>query len=264
MERMASETFHPGSQFQSPHVSLVTGASSGIGAATAVSLAKCGSWIAVHYNRDANGAACIKRRIEEGGGRACLIQAELQSRSGAQTVAAQTLDHFGQIDVLVNNAGSMIGRRSLMDIDEGFWREVIDTNTSSLLWMTQAVAPDMIRRGSGIVINVASLAARNGGSAGVLAYAASKAAVLSMTKSLAKELIPSGIRVNAVSPGVIATPFHERFSTEQQFNSLVSAIPQGRAGTADEVARVIAFLASPSSSHIVGQAIDVNGGLWMN
>jgi len=264
INKMANETFRSPVVFQAPHVSVVTGASSGIGAATAIFLAESGSNVVVHYNRDAAGAQCIQRRIEELGRRACLAQAELQSRDGAQRLVAQTMDHFGQIDVLVNNAGSMIARRKLMEIDEQFWREVIDTNTSSALWMTQAVAPEMKQRGSGVVINIASLAARNGGSPGVMAYAASKAAILCMTKSLAKELIPWGIRVNAVSPGVIATPFHERFSTEEQFNALVAAIPQGRAGAAEEVAQVITFLASPNSSHIVGQTIDVNGGLWLN
>jgi 3-oxoacyl-[acyl-carrier protein] reductase len=264
IEMMANETFHSRVVFPAPHVSVVTGASSGIGAATAVSLAASGSNVVVHYNRDAAGAECIQRLIQERGGRACVVQADLQSRDGAQRIVAQTLDEFGQIDVLVNNAGSMIGRRKLMEVDEQFWREVIDTNTSSALWMTQAAAAAMMRRGSGVVINIASLAARNGGSPGVMAYAASKAAVLCMTKSFAKELISWGIRVNAVSPGVIATPFHERFTTEEQFNALVGAIPQGRAGTAEEIAQVIPFLASPISSHIVGQAIDVNGGLWLN
>jgi len=261
---MVNETFRSPIAFQAPHVSVVTGASSGIGAATAVFLAESGSNVVVHYNRDKGGAQCIQRRIEERGGRASVAQAELQSREGAQRLVAHALEQFGKIDVLVNNAGSMIARRKLMEIDEQFWREVIDTNTSSALWMTQAAAPEMKRQGSGVVINIASLAARNGGSPGVLAYAASKAAILCMTKSLAKELIPWGIRVNAVSPGVIATPFHERFSTEEQFKALVGAIPQGRAGTAEEVAQVITFLASPSSAHIVGQAIEVNGGLWLN
>lgn len=250
--------------FISPHVSVVTGASSGIGAATALLLAESGSWVAVHYNRDAGGANCVQHLIEKRGGKAFVVQADLQCRAGAQNLAEQVLNQFGQIDVLVNNAGSMIGRRLLMDIDEEFWREVIDTNTSSVLWMTQAVAPEMVRRGTGVVVNLASLAGRNGGSAGVLAYAASKAAVVCMTKSLAKELIRSGVRVNAVNPGVIATPFHERFSSEQQFNALVSAIPQGRSGTAQEIARVITFLASPAASHIVGECIEVNGGLLMD
>jgi 3-oxoacyl-[acyl-carrier protein] reductase len=261
---MKNETFRSPVSFPAPHVSVVTGASSGIGAATAVSLAENGSSVVVHYNNDQAGAACIQRRIEERGGHACLAQADLQSREGARRVVAQAVDSFGRIDVLVNNAGSMVGRRKLMEIDEQFWREVIDTNASSALWMSQAAAAEMMRRGSGVIINIASLAARNGGSPGVLAYAASKAAVLSMTKSLAKELIGSGIRVNAVSPGVIATPFHERFSTPDQFNALVGAIPQGRSGTPEEIAQVITFLASPNSSHIVGQAIDVNGGMWLN
>ncbi len=249
--------------FSSPHVSIVTGASSGIGAATAILLAESGSSVAVHYNCDAVGAARTQRQIEERGGRASIIQADLRNRSGAQLLSERVIDQFGQIDVLVNNAGSMIGRRLLAEIDEEFWREVLETNTSSVLWMTQAAAPHMAGRG-GAVINLSSLAARNGGSPGVLAYAAAKAAVLSMTKSLAKELIRSGVRVNTVNPGVIATPFHERFSSEQQFKALVANIPQGRPGTAEEVAQVIAFLAGPNASHIVGECIEVNGGLLMD
>src|SRR5262249_24418397 len=156
----------------------------------------------------------VQRQIEENGGKAIVVQADLRHRAGAKALVERIARELGQIDLLVNNAGSMIGRRPLADIDEDFWYDVIDTNTSSVLWMTQAVSPYMARRGGGSVINLSSLAARNGGSPGVLAYAASKAAVLSMTKSLAKELIRCGVRVNTVNPGVIATPFHERFSTE--------------------------------------------------
>lgn len=249
---------------RTPHVSLVTGASSGIGAATATELAARGSWIAIHYHRDVKGAARVQSEIEKIGGRAFLVKANLQSRDEASNLVGEVLSHFGRIDVLINNAGSMVGRQLLTEITEEFWREVIDTNLSSVLWTTQAVVPGMIKRGAGVVVNVASVAARTGGSPGTLAYAASKAAVLCMTKSMAKELVQAGIRVNAVNPGVIATPFHERFTGNERFQSLISIIPQGRPGTAEEVAQVIAFLASPAASHIVGECVEINGGMWMD
>jgi NAD(P)-dependent dehydrogenase (short-subunit alcohol dehydrogenase family) len=250
--------------FNPPHVSVVTGASGGIGAASAIALAEWCSTVVIHYNQDSESADRVRSLIEERGGKTFTVNGDLRRREDAERLVDNVIDKFGQIDVLVNNAGSMIGRRLLPEIDEEFWRDVFDTNTSSVLWMTQAVAPHMVRRQTGAVINISSLAARNGGSPGVMAYAAAKAAVLSMTKSLAKELVRSGVRVNTVNPGIIATPFHERFSTEQQFNSLVGAIPQGRPGKAEEVAQVIRFLASPAASHIVGECIEVNGGLLMD
>jgi 3-oxoacyl-[acyl-carrier protein] reductase len=158
----------------------------------------------------------------------------------------------------------MIGRRTLLEITDEFWDKVFATNVSSVIRMVQATVPDMISRGSGAIVNVASVAARNGGGPGVTAYAASKGAVLTMTKSLAKELIKSGIRVNAVNPGIIKTPFHEQFSTEEQMKAMILNIPQGRPGTSEEIASVIVFLASDEAGHIVGEAIEINGGMWMD
>jgi 3-oxoacyl-[acyl-carrier protein] reductase len=140
----------------------------------------------------------------------------------------------------------------------------METNLGSVLRATRAAAPAMIEQGSGVIVNVASVAARNGGSLGIIPYASAKAAVLCMTKGLAKELIPHGIRVNAVNPGVIDTPFHQRFTSAAQMTALVGGIPQGRPGRADEIASVIAFLASEESAHIVGETIEVNGGMYMD
>ncbi len=171
---------------------------------------------------------------------------------------------FGRIDLLVNNAGSMIGRRSLLEITDEFWDTVFATNVSSVIRTIRAAAPGMISRRSGAIINVSSVAARNGGGPGATAYAAAKGAVLTMTKALAKELIRSGIRVNAVNPGIITTPFHEQFSTQEQMKAMIGNVPQGRPGTAEEIASVIVFLASDEASHIVGEAIEINGGMWMD
>jgi len=238
--------------FPSDHVSLVTGASTGIGAAVAITLAERGSYVAVHYRANEAAANEVVKQIGNFGGRAFVVQADLAEPKSAQ------------LHVLVNNAGSMIDRHKLLEITDKFWNEVMETNLGSVLRITRAIAPSMMERRSGAIINVASVAARNGGSLGIIPYAAAKAAVLCMTKGLAKELIHHGIRVNAVNPGVIDTPFHERFTSPEQMKTLVAGIPQGRPGKPSEIASVIAFLASEESSHMVGETLEVNGGMWMD
>jgi NAD(P)-dependent dehydrogenase (short-subunit alcohol dehydrogenase family) len=250
--------------FPSDHVSLVTGASTGIGAAVALALAERGSHVAVHYRSNEVDANKVVKQIEELGGRAFTVQADLTEPSAARILIDSVLSRTNHIDVLVNNAGSMIDRHRLLEITDEFWDEVMETNLGSVLRITRAIAPSMMERRTGAIINVASVAARNGGSLGIIPYAAAKAAVLCMSKGLAKELIRYGIRVNAVNPGVIDTPFHERFTSPEQMKILVSGIPQGRLGRPGELASVIAFLACEESSHVVGETIEVNGGMWMD
>lgn len=250
--------------FPANHVSLVTGASTGIGAATAHALAKAGSAVAVHFNQSEDAANKVVEQITAQGGRAIALQADLSELKASDALAKAVGQHFGRIDLLVNNAGSMIARCKLLEISDDYWQKVFEINVASVMRMTRAVAPAMIAQKSGTIINISSIAARNGGGAGVIAYASAKGAVLTMTKALAKELITHGIRVNAVNPGVIDTPFHERFTSPQQMSAMVANIPQGRVGTAEETASVIAFLAGGEASHIVGEAIEVNGGLWMD
>lgn len=243
---------------------MVTGASSGIGAATATALALHGSCVAVHYNAGEAAATAVARQIQERGGRAFTLQADLSQPSSCSSLVESVLRRENHLDLLVNNAGSIIERRTLLEITDEFWQRVIETNLGSVLRVTRAAAPAMIERRSGGIINVASIAARNGGSLGILGYSSAKAAVLCMTKGLAKELIPYGVRVNAVNPGVIATPFHERFTSPAQMKALVAGIPLGRSGRSEEIASVIAFLASEESSYIVGETIEVNGGMRMD
>lgn len=197
-------------------------------------------------------------------GAATSIRADLSDAQQCSSLVSSVIERFGRIDVLVNNAGSLIGRRLLAEIDEEFWDSVMDLNLASVLWVTQAAAVHMRERGTGAVINLGSIAGHNGGGPGAILYATAKAAVTGMTKALAKELITDGIRVNAVNPGVILTPFHERFSSEDRMRDMVSQIPQGRAGESKEVASVIAFLASDAASHIVGESVEVNGGMLMD
>ena len=250
--------------FSSSHVTLVTGASLGIGAAAAREFASRGSCVAVHYNKSEQAAKEVAASIQSAGGQATIFQADLSDHQQCCRLVAEVLQQMNRIDVLVNNAGSLVGRRSLLEIDEAFWSQVMNLNMNSVLWVSQPVITHMMERKSGAIINLGSIAGHNGGGPGAMPDAASKAAVTGMTKGMAKELISSGIRVNAVNPGVILTPFHERFSNEERMRSMVSQIPQGRAGEANEVARVIAFLAYDDASHIVGESIEVNGGMLMD
>ena len=250
--------------FPPSHVALVTGSSLGIGAATAREFARQGASVAVHYNASEQEAREVVASIASGGGRVAAFQADLSEAEQCRRLVGDVLRDFGRIDTLVNNAGSLVGRRFLAEIDQQFWARVMDLNLASVLWVTQAVAAHMRERGGGSVVNLGSIAGHNGGGPGAVLYAAAKAGVTGMTKGLAKELIAHGIRVNAVNPGVILTPLHERFSSADRMRDMVAQIPQGRAGESDEVAGVIAFLASDRASHIVGESVEVNGGMLMD
>jgi 3-oxoacyl-[acyl-carrier protein] reductase len=170
---------------------------------------------------------------------------------------------LGPIDILVNNAGSLVARFGIREITEQHLNDVMALNLTSAVLATQAVAPTMIERGRGAIVNVVSIAGHTGGGPGAGAYAAAKAALTAYTKAMAKELAPRGVRVNAVSPGVIDTPFHEAFSTPEMIENFVKTIPLGRVGTASECATVIAFLASDAASYVAGETIEVNGGQLM-
>jgi 3-oxoacyl-[acyl-carrier protein] reductase len=171
---------------------------------------------------------------------------------------------LGPLDILVNNAGSLIERLRILDLTESRWDEVIDLNLKSAFLCSRAVIPSMIERKRGVIINVSSIAGRTGGGLGAIHYASAKGGLISFTKGLAKELAPLGIRVNAVTPGVIDTAYHEQFSTAEMIKSAVNATPLGRVGTAQEVANVITFLAAEEASYLIGETIEINGGLYMD
>jgi NAD(P)-dependent dehydrogenase (short-subunit alcohol dehydrogenase family) len=245
-------------------VAIVTGASSGIGHATALALANCGAVVAVNFHRNEIGAELLRKQIVSDGGRAITIQANVTATADVEALVRRTTEELGPVDILVNNAGSLIERLRILELSEDRWDQVIDLNLKSAFLCCKAVAPSMIERRTGAIINLSSIAGRNGGALGSIHYSTAKGGVITFTKGLAKELAPFGIRVNAVSPGVIDTPYHEQFSTSEMMKGYVNAIPLGRVGKAEEVAKVIAFLASDAASYLAGETIEVNGGMFMD
>ena len=242
---------------------LVTGASSGIGAATAEVLAERGARVALGYHRNRKGADETAARIRAAGGTAVTIAADVRVAADVTRLVHEAVEALGPLDILVNNAGSLVERQKLTEVTEARWDDIYALNVRSVLLVSQAVVPSMIERRCGTIVNVGSIAGHHGGGPGAGAYASAKAAVMAYTKSMARELAPHGVRVNGVAPGVIDTPFHEAFSTPEMLKNFVSAIPLGRIGTALECGTVIAFLASPAASFIVGEMIEINGGQLM-
>jgi 3-oxoacyl-[acyl-carrier protein] reductase len=244
-------------------VALITGASSGIGAATAIMFADLGAKVAIGYYGNQAGAEKVRSEIEKAGGTSILVRADVRKSAEARAMIETVTKQLGPIDVLVNNAGSLVERQRILEMTEERWNDIMALNLTSVMVCSQAVAASMIERKTGAIINIVSIAGRNGGGPGAGTYATAKGGLITLTKALAKELAPHGVRVNAVSPGVIATPFHEVFSTPEMIKNFVAAIPMGRTGTSEECATVIAFLASNAASYIAGETIEVNGGQLM-
>jgi 3-oxoacyl-[acyl-carrier protein] reductase len=244
-------------------VALVTGASSGIGRATANYLAQCGAAVAINYHANETGAEAAKSEITKTGGRAIAIRADVTRTEDINELVRQTSEQLGPIDILVNNAGSLVERLKILELTEERWDYVMNLNLKSAFLCSQAVTASMIDRKSGAIVNVSSIAGRSGGALGSIHYSTAKGGLIAMTKGFAKELAPYGIRVNSVSPGVIATPFHESFSTPETMKGYVAGIPLGRVGSPEEVARVIGFLVSTDSSYLCGETIEINGGMLM-
>jgi len=245
-------------------VAVVTGAASGIGHATALAFAECGAAVAINYKSNERGAELLRKQSVEMGGRATTVQADVTVAADVEALVKRTNEELGPIDVLVNNAGSLIERLRILELSEQRWDEVVDLNLKSAFLCTKAVVPSMIEQKRGAIINLSSIAGRNGGALGSIHYSTAKGGLITFTKGLAKELAPFGIRVNAVSPGVIDTPYHEQFSSPEMMKGYVNSIPLGRVGEPEEVAKVIAFLASDAASYLVGETIEINGGMFMD
>ena len=244
-------------------VALITGASSGIGAATAMVFASLGALVAIGYHQNEAGAAQVRQQVTEARGKAITIRADVSRTEEVRSLMDQTTQSLGPIDILVNNAGSLIERQRILELTEERWHEIISLNLTSAMRCSQAVAASMMARKTGAIVNVVSIAGRTGGGPGAGAYSVAKGGLITFTKSLARELAPHGVRVNAISPGVIDTPFHEVFSTPEMIRNFLATIPLGRMGAPAECAMVIAFLASDAASYVVGETIEVNGGQLM-
>lgn len=243
---------------------LITGASTGIGAALAHAFAAQGARVGLHYNSSEDAAKAVAYEIGAAGGEAVLIRADLSTGAGARSAVEGAVAAFGRLDGLINNAGGMVRRVPYADVSEQDYDEIMDLNARSVIVASQAAVAPMKAAGGGFIINTTSVAARNGASGGAGLYGSSKAFVHNVTRGMAKELIPFGIRVNAVAPGVITTPFHERYSTEAQLTAQLATIPAGRLGVAEDCVGAYLFLACASlSGYVVGQVIEVNGGQLM-
>ena len=245
-------------------VVLITGASTGIGAAAARAFGGEGSKVVVHYNASRDPAETVVADIKAAGGEAGLVHGDVTVEADVTRIVRDAAAVFGRIDVLINNAGGMLGRVKIEDYTNEHINRVLALNCTQVALFMREVVPLMRRQKSGNVINVTSIAARHGGGGGAILYAGAKGFISTVTHGWAKELVGDGIRVNALSPGVIKTPFHDRYSTADQLKGMQATIPMNRLGGADECAGTLLYLASDAlSGYVTGQVVEVNGGQYM-
>lgn len=242
---------------------LVTGASSGIGYATVLQLAQEGADVAFTYCHNPRNVEKLQKEVETLGSRALCLKVDVTKDDEIIQLAEKVEGEFGPVDILINNAGGLIERMPFFEITKERWDEIMALNLWSVFFLSQKIGLKMKDRGKGVIVHNASVAGRFGGAPGAMAYSVSKGALITLTQSMGKELIPYGIRVNAIAPGVIDTPFHDRFTPPDIMKQLLTRIPIGRAGTSQEMAKGICFLASEDSSYLVGATLDANGGMWV-
>ena len=245
-------------------VVLITGASTGIGAAAALAFGKAGARVVVHFNASESEAAAVVAEICSMGGVAVAIGGDVTLSGVPEQIVTQSMTAFGRIDVLVNNAGGLVKRTSIAEYTDEFVLDVLRLNVVQVSAFVRSVVPIMRAQGGGNVINVSSVAARTGGRIGSGIYAASKGFISTATRNWARELVVDNIRVNAVAPGIIMTPFHTRDTPAQELTKMQATVPMNRIGEPAECAQPMLFLASDAmSSYITGQVIEVNGGVSM-
>ncbi|MEO6002268.1 MAG: SDR family NAD(P)-dependent oxidoreductase [Opitutus sp.] len=247
---------------------LVTAGAQGIGEAVTRALLEAGCAVFIHYHSSADAARALVSAASARGLRCNSQQADLTSTEGCNELVATAVRYLGGIDVLINNAGALVARRTLAEADDEFWAEVMSLNVGSMRRVSRAAVPHLTaaaaKHGGASLVNLSSLAGRKGGHGGSLAYSTAKGAVLTFTRALAAELGPTGVRVNAVAPGLIlGTRFHTTHTSKESAQATITGIPLGRAGTADDVARAVVFLASEWNGFITGATLDINGGVWM-
>lgn len=241
-------------------IAIVAGGARDIGRAVSVSLAAKGAKVVVNYCNNASDGEATVAAIKKAGGEAIAVRGDMTKQADVENLVAEACKAFGDtIDVLVNVVGGLVARKTLSEMDVEWFESVMRLNVSSAFLTCQAVVPHMTSGAS--IVNFASQAGRDGGGPGASAYAASKGAVMTFTRGLAKELGPSNIRVNCVCPGMISTTFHDTFTKDQVRANVAASTPLRREGQASEVADLVTYLASPASSFITGASLDINGGL---
>jgi len=242
-------------------VAIVTGGSRDIGRQCSLKLATAGAKVCVNYFGNKELADETLQLIKDAGGEGIAVYGDMTKSADVKKLVEECVAAYGTIiHILVNVAGGIMGRKVLADLDEEFWDNVIAVNLKSAYLAVRAVVPHMTEGGA--IVNFSSQAARDGGGGGALAYAASKGGVLTLTRGLAKELGPKGIRVNCVSPGMINTTFHNTFTKPEIRTNVANATPLRREGRAEEVGDLVLYLASDASSFINGESVEINGGTY--
>lgn len=242
---------------------LVTGTSQGIGAAISKALIEAGCDICMHYFHSADEPLQMQQYAISRNQLAICLQADLRNEQEVIRFMHDSGEFLGQIDILVNNSGSLVQRRKLSEVDNDFWQSLLDINLKTMMMVTREAYPLLNKKDGASIVNISSLAGRKGGHPGSLVYSTCKGAVLTWTRSLSAELGPMGIRVNAVAPGFIqGTKFHEEHTSEESAKKTIESIPLGRSGKPEDVARAVVFLASEYDGFINGETIDINGGVY--
>lgn len=242
---------------------LITAGAQGIGEGITRHLIDHGANVAIHYFSSADTANELVKYAEEKGCKAIAVSGDLTIESSAQELVAKSIETLGGLDILINNAGSLVGRKLLHEMEEDFWHKVMNINMTSMMFVTRAAAPHLGKNEGSSIVNLASLAGRKGGHAGSLVYSTSKGAILTFSRALANELGPQGTRVNAIAPGLIlGTSFHNTHTSKESADKTIEGIPIQRAGNANDVARAVAFLASEYDGFITGATLDINGGVY--
>lgn len=243
---------------------LVTGSGHGIGAGIAVALAQSGADVVVHYGHSAEKAKQTHQTIVDHGVRSTIVQADVTQTADVDRLIAESVDFLGGLDILVCNAGHLVGREPVATMTDDHYAAVMEVNIGATFRSVRSALPHLERSDHGRIVTMSSLAAHNGGGNGSTVYAAAKAAVLGFTKGLAKEIAASGTTVNALAPGFIGdTPFHDRFSPPEAQQTMIAGIPLGRPGSIDEVASAVVWLCSDGAAFVTGSTIDITGGAWV-
>lgn len=242
---------------------LITAGAQGIGESITKHFVDSGANVAIHYFSSAETANKLIEYATSKGQKAIAISGDLTKEADANAMIKKTIEALGGLDILINNAGSLVARKMLNEMETEFWHKVMDINLTSMMFVTRAAAPYLAKNKNSSIVNLASLAGRKGGHPGSLAYSTSKGAILTLTRALSSELGPQGIRVNAVAPGLIlGTSFHNTHTTKESAAATTAGIPIQRAGNAADVARAVLYLASEYDGFITGATLDINGGVY--